>query len=280
MLKILLESAAKIASNLNIKTIALVTKSDVNDVEIEGFDIIVAPKRYVTVLDSLVYYFEESPDRVLAEKFSYMYRIKEYLSTLLYLKGFEFEKAVAVLDTDSLKGVIVVDPEKSSIWKAIEECAERVNPEVMKAVLLVSLNIAQKGREGRRIGTAFVIGDVEEVLKRSSQIILNPYKGHDEKERDLKNPETWESIMEFAQLDGVFVVDENGIIVAAGRYIETTSARDLNVKIKLGLGGRHIACASITKETKAIAVVVSESGGDITVYKDGVELLHIPSVLF
>ena len=279
MLKILLDSAIKIANSLNIKTIALVTKSDVENLEIEGFDIIVAPKRYVTVLDSLVYYFEESPDRILAEKFSYVYRTKDYLSTLLYLKGFEFERAVAVLDTDSLKGIIVVDPEKSSIWKAIEECAERVNPEVIKAALLVSLNIAQKGREGRRIGTAFVIGDVEEVLKRSSQIILNPYKGHDEKERDLKNPETWESIMEFAQLDGVFVVDENGIIVAAGRYIET-STKDLNLKIRLGVGGRHIACASITKETKAIAVVVSESGGDITVYKDGVELLHIPSVLF
>ncbi len=278
MLKILIESAVKIANSLNIKTIALITKSDV-DIDIDGFEVVVVPKKYVTILDSLAYYFDETPERVFVEKFSYMYRTKDYLSTMLYLKGFELEKAVAVLDTESLKGIVVVDPSKSSIWRAIEECSERVDPEVIKAALMVSINIAQKGREGRKIGTAFVIGDVEEVLKRSSQLILNPYKGHDEKERDIKNPETWESIMEFAQLDGVFVVDENGIIVTAGRYIET-SAKDLNIKIRLGLGGRHIACASITKETKAIAIVVSESGGDITVYKDGVELLHIPSVLF
>jgi len=77
--------------------------------------------------------------------------------------------------------------------------------------------------------------------------------------------------MEFAQLDGVFVIGEDGIIEAAGRYLEV-SGRDL--KIKKGLGGRHLACASITRETEAIAVVVSESG-DIKIYKDGEEILEI-----
>ncbi len=277
MLNALLESATRIAKEADINIIAVITKSEL-DVDLEGFDIVMAPKKYATVLDSLIYYFEESPEKVIAEKFSYMYRTREYLSTLLYFKGFEFEKAVAVIDTDSLKGIIVVDPEKSAVFRAIEECAERIDPEAFKAALAISLNIANKGREGRKIGTAFVMGDVEEVLKRSSQLIINPFQGHDEKERDMKNPETWESIMEFAQLDGVFIVDERGIIISAGRYIES-SARDLSLRFRFGLGGRHIACASITKETKAIAVVVSESGGDITVYKDGIELLHIPSLL-
>jgi len=137
------------------------------------------------------------------------------------------------------------------------------------------LNIAQKGREGKKIGTAFVIGDVDEVLKRSSPLILNPYKGHSERERDITNPDTWESVMEFAQLDGVFVVREDGIIEAAGRYLEA-SGKDL--KIKKGLGGRHLACASITRETEAIAVVVSESG-DIKIYKDGEEILEINATI-
>ena len=81
--------------------------------------------------------------------------------------------------------------------------------------------------------------------------------------------------MEFAQLDGVFVLDEDGIIVSAGRYLEV-SVKDL--KIAKGFGARHLACAAITRETEAIAVVVSESG-DIRVYKDGEEILVIDSTV-
>jgi len=278
MLKTLIERAAEIAKELGIETVAVVTKSDFSE-EIDGVELIVAPKKYATLLDSIILYLEDSPEKVIAEKFSYMHRTKEYISTYMYLKGFDVERALVVLDTDSLKGITLLEGEKSDFLRAIEECTDRVDPSALRAVLAISLNIAQKGREGRKIGSAFVIGDVEEVLKRSTQIVLNPFAGHRERDRDIKNPETWESIMEFAQLDGAFIVDENGIIITAGRYIEA-SAKDLLTRMRMGLGGRHIACASITKETKAIAVVVSESGGDITVYKDGIELIHIPSILF
>lgn len=279
MLEVLVKSALLLAKESGIKKIAVVSKSDFDKDFIEGVEIIQVPRKYATLLDSMIHYFEESAEKIIAEKFSHMYRTKEYISTYMYLKGFEIDKAVVVVDTDVLKGLTIFNPEKSSFMNALEECAERVDPEVLRAVLTVALNIAQKGREGRKIGTAFVIGDVEEVLSRSNQLVINPYEGHKESDRNIKNPENWESVMEFAQIDGVFVLDENGFIVSCGRYIET-SAKDITSKIKKGIGGRHIACASITKETKAIAVVVSESGGDITVYKDGVEVIYIPSLLF
>ncbi len=281
MLKLLIESAAKMARELGIDVIAVVSKIDISEADVggnvDGIKIVQMPKKYATLLDSMIHYLEESPEKVIAEKFSYIHRTREYVSTMLTLRGFEYEKAIIVLDTDLLKGLTVFSPETGGIVKAVQECADRVRPEAFKAALTVAINIANRGREGKKIGTAFVLGDVEEVMRRSAQIILNPYKGHDERDKDLKNPETWESVMEFAQLDGVFVVDEDGIIVAAGRYIEASPRDGVG---KMGLGGRHIACASITKETKAIAIVVSESGGDITVYKDGVEILHIPSILF
>ncbi|MET1124466.1 MAG: diadenylate cyclase [Archaeoglobaceae archaeon] len=277
MLEKLLRSAEMLARELGIGRIAVITKEDI-DREAHP-DIIVAPKKYATLLDSVIYYLEESPERVIMEKFSYMYRTREYLAAYMFLSGFEVSEAVVVIDTESLKGVTILDPSKSHFLKAIEKCAERVNPLALRATLMVAMNIAYKGREGKKIGTAFVMGDVEEVLKRSSQLILNPFQGHKEKDRDIKNPEIWESVMEFAQIDGVFVLDENGLIVSAGRYIEA-SPRDVAAKLKYGLGGRHLACAAITKETEAIAIVVSESGGDVTVYKDGVEVLHIPSILY
>ncbi len=278
MLESLLEKAAEIAEELKIGKIAVVTKTDF-EFKHDKLQIIAAPKKYATLLESMIHYFEEGSERIIAEKFSQMYRTKEYISAYMYVKGFDVDRAVVVIDTEVLKGISIFDPEKSAFIRAIEECSERVDAEALRATLTVALNIAHKGREGRKIGTAFVMGDVDEVLNRSSQLIINPYEGHKESDRDIKNPENWESVMELAQIDGVFVLDEKGIIIACGRYIEA-SAKELLTRIRRGLGGRHIACASITKETEAIAIVVSESGGDITVYKDGVEVLHIPSILF
>jgi Uncharacterized conserved protein len=133
--------------------------------------------------------------------------------------------------------------------------------------LRLALELGREGREGKKVGTAFIIGDTNEVLKRSHQLILNPYKGHAEDTRDVKNRSHWETVKEFAQIDGVFVVDEKGVIISAGRYL------DVNTKsIELeGLGGRHMSALAVTRETQAIAVTVSESGGTVRLFKDGIE---------
>ncbi len=277
MLNNLLDHALSIAKEIGSNIIVVISKKEM-EISDDDVQIVFAPRSYATMLESLFFSIEEELGdefigRSLIERATAFIQTKDYISTFLYFKGFELiGKAVGVVDLDALKGIIVVELEKSKIQKALSECAERVHPKVLRAVLNVAMSIAQKGREGRRIGTAFVIGDVEEVLKRSRQLILNPYECHPPHERDITNPSTWESVREFAQLDGVFVVDETGIIVAAGRYLDV-SGKDL--KVRKGLGGRHLACAAITRETEAIAVVVSESGGDIKVYKDGEEILAI-----
>lgn len=59
-----------------------------------------------------------------------------------------------------------------------------------------------------------------------------------------------------AQIDGAFVVRDDGVVLSAGRFIES-QVRD--VELPTGLGTRHLAAASITAVTSAVAVVVSES---------------------
>jgi len=277
MLDFLLERALEIARRVDARAVVVISDEEVRERVVDDIVIFAAPKSYTTLLESAMSTIEEtSQDNLmarLAERYIMLTQAKDYISSMLYFKGVGLDGiAVSVISVESLKGIAVVDLSKSRIQKALLECTERVDSRVMKAVLSVALSIAQKGREGKPVGTAFVIGDVEEVLKRSRQLIPNPYQGHPESVRDIKDPTNWESVREFAQLDGVFILDEKGLIVAAGRYIEV-SAKDL--KLKQGLGGRHIACAAITRETNAISVVVSESGGDITVYKDGEEILEI-----
>ncbi len=65
-----------------------------------------------------------------------------------------------------------------------------------------------------------------------------------------------ETVKELAQLDGAFIVSDDGVVISACRYINATYE---GIKLSLGLGSRHIAAASITKKTNAVAVVVLES---------------------
>jgi len=272
-----MEQALSLAKKINSNIIVVISRKE-PEVSDDNVQIFFAPRSYATMLESLIFSIEEKIGeefigKSLIERATAFIQTKDYISTFLYFKGIELVgSAIGVVDLDSLRGIVLVELEKSRIQRALSECAERVHPKVLRAVLNVAMSIAQKGREGRKIGTAFVIGDVEEVLKRSRQLILNPYECHPPIERDITNPATWESVREFAQLDGVFVIDETGIIAAAGRYLDV-SGKDL--KIKKGFGGRHLACAAITRETEAIAVVVSESGGDVRVYKDGEEIIAI-----
>jgi DNA integrity scanning protein DisA with diadenylate cyclase activity len=180
---------------------------------------------------------------------------------------------LGVLCLAELSSIVVCDTKHLTAVKVIDEANGRVDPVALKAVLRLALELGREGREGKKVGTAFIVGDTSEVLKRSHQLILNPYKGHAEDTRDIKNRSHWETIKEFAQIDGVFIVDEKGVIASAGRYL------DVNTKsIELeGLGGRHMSALAITRETHAIAVTVSESGGTVRLFKDGVETRIEPS---
>jgi DNA integrity scanning protein DisA with diadenylate cyclase activity/PKD repeat protein len=141
-----------------------------------------------------------------------------------------------------------------------------VAPAVLDSVLHVSVEIAREGREGKMIGTSFVVGDSENVKGHSKQFVLNPFYGHQEAERQITNAGTRGAIKEFAQLDGAFLVSGSGLVEAAGRCITVDMSR---VDLPGGLGSRHSSAAGITQATRSIGVVVSQSGGLISIFKEG-----------
>jgi diadenylate cyclase len=147
-----------------------------------------------------------------------------------------------------------------------ESSTEDFSLGVMECVLDIAVEIATFGREGRPIGAIFVIGDTANVLKNSRQITFNPFKGYDDKRKNITDPDVKESIKEFAQIDGAFVIRSDGTVNACGRLLLMPKGE---VQILKGYGARHNAAAYITKQTKAIAIVVSESSGTVTVFKKG-----------
>ncbi len=154
---------------------------------------------------------------------------------------------------------------KTSLYEEI--CSERreVNTSVLKQVVSLAVEIAREGREGRKIGTLFVVGDSGEVVRRSKPMILDPLQGHPDEDKYVDDPNMRETIKELAQLDGAFVVSNAGVVLSAARYIDAASD---NLNLPLGLGSRHMAGASISRQTDAVAVVVSESSM-VRMFDDG-----------
>jgi diadenylate cyclase len=154
---------------------------------------------------------------------------------------------------------------KSQVYEEI--CTEKreVDRRVLEETVSLAVEIAREGREGRKIGTLFVVGDTGEVVKRSKPLILDPLQGHPDESKQIEDPDMRETIKELAQLDGAFLISNRGVVLSAARYIDAASD---NLDLPLGLGSRHVAGASISRQTRAVAVVVSESSM-VRMFDDG-----------
>src|SRR6201987_877654 len=93
------------------------------------------------------------------------------------------------------------------------------NPTILESLIELAVEIAREGREGRRVGTLFTLGDEEAVLAKSRSLILNPLEGHAESARHIDDPDLRGTVKELAQLDGAFVVSSTGVVIAACRYL-------------------------------------------------------------
>ena len=164
----------------------------------------------------------------------------------------------------------------SNIFKRICISERNVSPKVLQSVLELSVELALEGREGRKIGTLFTVGDEEHVLKHCRSLILDPLYGHPEQLKRIDNAAMRETVKELAQLDGAFIVSGEGVIISAARYLDAPSE---GVVLPLGLGARHVAAAAISLHTTAVAIVVSSSS-IVLVFDDGEIIAEILPELF
>jgi DNA integrity scanning protein DisA with diadenylate cyclase activity len=149
-------------------------------------------------------------------------------------------------------------------------------PAVLESALVLALEIAREGREGRRIGTLFTVGKADAVLAASRALILDPLAGHAPARTHITDPNLRGTIKELAQLDGAFVISEAGIVVAACRYLDASVEQ---IDLPLGFGSRHLAAASISQRFRALAIVVSESGVVRVFHAGQIEATLIPGAV-
>jgi diadenylate cyclase len=150
--------------------------------------------------------------------------------------------------------------------------AKGVQAEVLDALIDLAVTIGVEGWEGRPVGALFVIGDSSKVMESSRPLSLNPFQGYSEDERNLMSPEVRRALRAFAVLDGAFVLREDGVVLAAGRYLNFD---EKDVRVPLGLGARHMAAAGVSRDSDAIAIVVSQTSGAVRVFRHGRAVLEL-----
>ncbi|MDD5475440.1 MAG: diadenylate cyclase [Syntrophales bacterium] len=197
-----------------------------------------------------------------------------------FVKGDKLICLTGIQRLGYIDSIFVIDVESEFEVLASQDISDffhGVHPEVFEAILNISLELAAQGREGRPVGTIFVIGDHEKVLQLSRQMIINPFMGYPEEERNVMDRDLRDTIKEFSALDGAFVVREDGVLMTAGRHLNV--ALESGKEFPKGLGSRHISAAGVTNVTDAIAIVVSESTGTVRIFRKGRIFVDIEKAL-
>lgn len=182
------------------------------------------------------------------------------------------DTVVCLLDTfgsdiDTVLRVRATEAMQSGIYDLFVN--SRAEPEVIRDVLELVIELGKKGQKGERVGALFVVGDAGKVMNKSRPLSYNPFeKSHVHVGDSIVNV----MLKEFSRLDGAFVISDEGKIVSAYRYLEPSAE---GVDIPKGLGTRHLAAASITRDTNAIGVVLSESDGLVRAFKGGGLVLEL-----
>jgi DNA integrity scanning protein DisA with diadenylate cyclase activity len=191
-------------------------------------------------------------------------------SVIALYSGFDAETI------DSLSVINLDEHLNRLTGRDLRQLETRVPLDTLKLVVDLAVEIGREGREGKPVGTLFVVGDSRKVLAKSRPAGFDPVKGYSRKERNLGDPRIREGIKEIAQMDGAIIVSADGTVEATCRYLDCSAA---DVTLSKGLGARHWAAAAISRATNAVAITVSQSNGTVRIFQNGETVLRIEPYL-
>ncbi len=180
--------------------------------------------------------------------------------------GFEHQKI------DSISHIRLDDRLKRLTSRDLQRLESSVPLKSLKMVIDLASQIGREGREGKKVGALFVVGDTRQVLLHCKDSGFDPLRGYKREMRNLHDPKVREDIKEIAQMDGAFVVSPDGVVEKSRQIIEVSHA---DLTMSKGLGSRHWAGAAISQITKAIGIVVSQSTGTVRIFQNGETVLRI-----
>lgn len=192
--------------------------------------------------------------------------LKSNCDVIAVYSGFEPQKL------DSISLIRLDDRMRRLTSRDLQRLESSVPLKSLKVMIDLATQIGREGREGKKVGTMFVIGDTRRVLMHCKDSGFDPLKGYHRRMRNLFDPRVREDIKEIAQMDGAFIVSPDGIVEKSRQIIEV---KHTDLTLSKGLGARHWAGAAISQITKAVAIVVSQSSGTVRLFQNGELVLRI-----
>ncbi len=279
--KIVLECAFDIASKIKAKEVFVIIHSQedyqILTEQIKKMDAVMAIRNEELYNDTVEKASKvlKVPDVNLTRMGQIKVAIMLALSSKMIEPGDRIVCITGVQDLGVNDSVVVIDTGSEFeifLSSNLLDISGSVSPDVFETVLNLAMELSTQGRDGRSVGTIFVLGDEEKVLQLSRQLIINPFKGYSEEELSLHDPQFREAVKEFSVIDGAFIVRSDGILITAGRHLNAALEGD---NLPQGLGSRHVAAAGITSLSDAIAIVISESTGSVRIFKSGKIFMEI-----
>jgi DNA integrity scanning protein DisA with diadenylate cyclase activity/mannitol/fructose-specific phosphotransferase system IIA component (Ntr-type) len=173
--------------------------------------------------------------------------------------------------SNQLDTIMVIDIEREFhqvIDRANDLLPPSVKIEVLERVIAIATDLSIEGREGKPVGTMFVVGASDKINSMTTPLVLNPFYGYRSEDRNVLNPFMDETIKEFSVIDGAFVIRGDGVIESAGSQIHAPA--EFYQNLPPGFGTRHATAAAITKATDSVSICISASSGQVTLFRKGV----------
>lgn len=236
-------------------------------------------KVYTIITGSNTFSEEEGND-LLVMPFKNLDRISQVELSLIYLISKHYieknEKILSILgspDSNELDTIIISNSNDYQFLFHLEDQDRPIDLEqqIFMRMLQLANELAREGREGKSIGTLYVLGDSNNVQKYIQQMVVNPFGGYKEEDRNVLDPGLQATIKEFSKIDGACIIRGDGVLLTCGTYIKAGTEGDTTQK---GYGARHTAAANITSVTDALAIVISESTRRVSVFKNGLKILY------
>ena len=89
---------------------------------------------------------------------------------------------------DSISLVTLDEHQEKLDWQKLRKLDTNISPKTIRTVVELAMSIGREGREGKKVGTMFVVGDTKRVMKNSRPIGFDPVRGYTCRERDLACP--------------------------------------------------------------------------------------------
>lgn len=198
---------------------------------------------------------------------------KELVLSCMVERLIDEDDHVMIVVSADIQTILCFDTDELGVVNLRKEVEDRIDLELLEYVFKLGTKIVREGKEGHPAGALFIMGDMNRVLNNTAESVKNPLDGQADDQNNIKEKDNWNTIKEFAMLDGALILDRFGNPVAAGRYVMFRED-SLEISVEDGLGGRHLAASYITDRTDAVAMVVAAEGV-IRVYKDGENIYEV-----